>query len=121
MDNNKNKMILKYCPNFYRIINFDYFEDDYLTEKLINIYKKFIFNVSISSEDDIKIAKNIDVVLSKYIDDYLFRKEMKKELLQLRVSKNSPNILKTIVEGIITIFNKYEEGTTRKIYISRWI
>ena len=33
-----NKEVLKYCPNFYRIVNFDYSNDDYITEKLISIY-----------------------------------------------------------------------------------
>ena len=37
---NKNKQILKYCPNFYKIINFDFFEDDHFTEKLIAIYEE---------------------------------------------------------------------------------
>ena len=34
---NKNKIILQYCPNFYKIINYD-FERDSLTDKLINVY-----------------------------------------------------------------------------------
>lgn len=118
---NKNKIILKYCPNFYRIINFEYFEDDYLSERLINIYEEFIFNIDIANEQDIKIASQIDNVLSKYIENYEFRKEMKYMLKELKISKSTTNILKAIVEGIIYISNQYEEGATRKIYISKWI
>lgn len=118
---NKNKLILQYCPNFYHIINFEYFEDDYLSERLITLYEKFIFDINITNESDIKMASQIDKVLAKYIDDYQFRKEMKHELLELRIPKSVPNIIKAIVEGVISIFDKYEEGSTRKIYISRWI
>lgn len=118
---NKNEIILRHCPNFYRIINFEYFEDDYLSERLINIYEKFIFDIDIANEVDVKIASQIDKVLAKYIENYEFRKEMKNRLQQLKISKSTTNILKAIVEGIIHISNQYEEGATRKIYISRWI
>lgn len=117
---NKNKMILQYCPNFYKIINFD-FEDDSLTDKLISVYKKFIFTIDIKDMKEVKTANKIDKILAKYIEDYQFRKELKNGLMQFKISNTSSNILKSIVEGIISVFNKYEEGSTRKIYISRWI
>jgi len=50
-----NKLILKYCPNFDRIINLDYYEDDAVTERLIHIYEKFIFSSNIENEEDIKL------------------------------------------------------------------
>lgn len=118
---NKNKIILTYCPNFYRIINFEYYEDDCITEKLISIYEKFIFSIDLADKEDIKTAATIDKVLARYIDDYQFRKEMKHELFELKITGNTTNLLKTIVKGMINIFNRYEEGSTRRIYVSRWI
>lgn len=117
---NKNKMILQYCPNFYKIINFD-FEDDSLTDKLISVYRKFIFTIDIKDMKEVKTANQIDKILAKYIEDHKFRKELKEGLMHFKISSSSSNILKSIVEGIISVFNQYEEGTTRKIYISRWI
>lgn len=117
---NKNKMILQYCPNFYKIINFD-FEDDSLTDKLISVYKKFIFTIDVENMEEIKIANKIDRILAKYIEDYQFRKEIKYGLMKFKIPTTSSNILKSIIEGIISVFNKYEEGSTRKIYIARWI
>lgn len=118
---NTNKLILKYCPNFNRIINLDYYEDDILTEKLINIYEKFIFSIDINSENDMSLVHKIDHVFGKYIDDYTFRKELQAEIFRVKVDKPKTNILQTIVENIIRIFDKYQEDSTRKIYISRWI
>ena len=31
----KNKNILKYCPNFYKITNYDFDDDDHISLKLI--------------------------------------------------------------------------------------
>lgn len=118
---NKNKQVLEMCPNFYRIINFEYFEEDMVTEKLIKIYEDFIFKADIKKEEDAKMVKKIDYVLGKYIDDNLFRRKMQKEIFNVKVTRTYKNKLRTIVESIIAIFNHYEEDTTRSIYISRWI
>lgn len=116
-----NKEVLKHCPNFYRIVNFDYDKDDYITEKLITIYEDYIFKIDLTNLEDIKTATKIDKVLCKYIEDYTFRKELRKELVEVRIKKSCTDILKAIVESVITIFTRYEEYTTRNIYISRWI
>jgi hypothetical protein len=118
---NKNKIILNNCPNFYRIVNFDYFEDDYVTEKLIKIYEDFIFKIDVSNSEEIKMVKKIDYVLGKYIDDYLFRRKMQTEIYNVKIRKSCTDVLRAVVESIIAIFNRYEEETTRNIYISRWI
>lgn len=116
-----NKEVLKFCPNFDRIINLDYYEDDVITGKLIQIYEKFIFSSNIEDETDAYLIKEIDKVLGKYIDDYMFRKELQREIFKVKIRKTCSNIIKAIVESIIGIFEKYQEETTRKIYISRWI
>ena len=116
----KNKVILQYCPNFYKIINFDYFAEDLITDKLLKIYRSFIFSADINSPEQLGKVSEIDRVLAKYVDDYLFRKEMKHSLATLQI-KRSNNILLSLVDSLISIFNNYEEGTTRKIYVSRWI
>ncbi len=116
----KNKMILEYCPNFYKIVNFEYFEDDLITEKLLKIYRKFIFSVELTDENEVKKATTIDELLSKYVDDYLFRKEIKYGLTNLKFKKGD-NIIKSVIDSLINIFDNYLEGTTRSIYIARWI
>jgi len=118
---NKNKQVLKYCPNFYRIINFDFFEEDVFTEKLISIYKEFIFGANIADEEELNLVAQVDKVLVKYIDDYMFRREVKSGLMQLKVKRDVDNILKLIVKNIIKMLEMYEEGATRKIYLARWI
>ena len=117
----KNKLIIKHCPNFYKIINFDYFENDKITERLISIYEKFIFSADIHNEVYMKKVSEVDKVLGKYVDDYAFRKEMKFELKRIRIKKDHPNRLEMLVSNILRIKDLYEEGFTRKIYISRWI
>ena len=118
---NKNKAVLEMCPNFYRIINYEYFEEDVVTGKLIKIYEDFIFKADIKDEEEAQMVKKIDYVLGKYIDDNLFRRKMQKEIFNVKVSKTYKNMLFAIVANIIAIFNHYEQDTIRSIYIARWI
>ena len=117
---NSNKDILKYCPNYYTIINFDFKDNDIVSDKLIKVYKSYIFSIDEKSEEDIKRVEELDNVLASYIKDYLFRSTLQKEIMTVKVKKDN-NVLKNLVDIIIKIFTSYEEYTTRKIYISKWI
>lgn len=116
-----NKMVLNYCPNFYKIVNFDTDQDDNISKKLISIYQDYIFNIDLANVEETKLVKEIDNALAKYIDDYEFRKNLKLSILQVKIKKSCTNVLKAIVESIVSIFNNYEEYTTRNVYIARWI
>lgn len=118
---NRNKEVLKYCPNFHKIVNFNYDEADYITDKLVTIYKDYIFKINLNNNESIENVKKIDYVLSRYIDDYLFRKELNRELPTVKINKNCTDILKAIIDCVIEIFDNYQEYSTRRIYISRWI
>jgi len=117
---NSNKEILKYCPNYYNIVNFDFQENDLISEKLVNIYKNYNFSINIKNNDEVNKIEELDRVLSNYINDYLFRSTLQKEIVTVKV-KNDNNIIRSLVDVIIKIFSNYEEYTTRKIYISKWI
>ncbi len=117
----KNKLILKHCPNFYKIINYEIAPDDNITLKLLNIYQNYIFSIDINNDEDLHRIEKFDYVFNKYLEDYFFRKDMKSRLLSIKVSKNAPNLAEILVDSIISAFELYETGYTRNIYFARWI
>ena len=116
----KNKIILKNCPNFYKIKNYEFDEDDYITLKIISIYEDYIFNINEKNNEELEKIKELDSILCKYIEDYTFRKEIKKGLMNLKIKRGS-NITDIITDSIISLYNSYEDGYTRNIYFARWI
>ena len=116
-----NKKILQYCPNFYKIISFESEDGDTITDKIISIYREYIFRIDPNNNEDLLRVKEIDQVIYKYIEDYSFRRELKSEIVKVKISREEKDILKKFIEYIIRIFNNYEEYTTRTIYVSRWI
>ncbi len=116
-----NKLIISYCKNFYKIINFEPIGEDAITSRLIRIYQEYIFRIDVHNQEDINTIQKLDEVLGKYIDDYLFRDELKRQIVKVQISKDVKDVLKEFIKSIIKIFNNYEEFTTRRIYISKWI
>ena len=116
----KNKEILKHVPFFYKIINFEFYEDDELSKRLINIYQDYVFKVDITDKKEVEKLESIDKVLNKYIEDYSFRKELKREMQNIKVRKDE-DILTAIVNWVIKTYDNYEFGYTKNIYFSRWI
>lgn len=116
----KNREVLAHCPHFYTIINFEYYSDDLVSEKLIDIYERFIFSVDITDRENVEKIEKLDKVLFKYINDYCFREQVKSDMMTIKV-KRGDNILETIVSAILGFWDSYELLLTRKINITRWI
>ncbi len=115
-----NKEVLKYCPNYYDIVNFNFNEEDMISDKIVGIYKNYIFSINTHNTEEVSKVKELDRVLGSYLKDYLFRSTLQKEIISVKVKKDN-NLIRNFVDAILKIFVNYEEYTTRKLYISKWI
>ena len=77
--------------------------------------ERFLYN-----KDEVDSLEKIDYVLNKYIEDYMFRKQLQKDVMNIRV-KTSDNFIKKAIEAILGFYDSYEAGYTRNIYFARWI
>ena len=105
---NDNKKVLTYCPNFYKIIEFKPIEGDEITKSIIKMYKEYIFKVDININENIIEIGKLDEAVSKYIDDYIFRKELKKEILLIKVKNDCKDILKFLKKYKVKIIEFYQ-------------
>lgn len=117
---NKNIEVLKHCPHFYTIINFEYYNNDIISERLINIYESYIFNVDITNVDNKKKIEKLDTIMYKYISDNIFRNEFKDDIRNIKLKK-SDNLLDAIVNAILKVFDEYCKVRLKRIPITRWI
>jgi len=115
--NSKNKYIILKCPNYYHIINFNYIEGDYFTANMIKIYQSYIFTIDIRKKEDVDKIISLDKIIAKYLDDYLFRKEMKIALTNVTFKKDI-HLLDNLINTIIDTFKNMK---FTKRYVSKWI
>ncbi len=116
-----NKIILKYCPDYYRIINVEFNDFDYMTDKIIGIYQSYIFSVNVNNKSDLKSVNSLNKAIARYIDDREFKTILNNFLVSLKVLKSETNVIGYIAKKIIAEYEKYMEGWTRNLYIPRWI
>lgn len=123
MDNNylNNKVILKYCPDYYRIINEEFSELDTMSDKIIEIYQSFIFSIDINVKEELKLITQLNKAVCRYFDDREFKRMLTLSLMALRLPKSTKDVLGAIAREIIKQYNKYMEGFTRNLYIPKWI
>ena len=116
-----NKIILNYCKDYYRIINEEFTELDFMTSKLIQIYQSYIFSINVKNNSERKKIIALNEAVVRYFEDREFKKMLTNFLVSLKVSKKETNVLLYIVNAIIKEHEKYMEGLTRNLYIPRWI
>ena len=116
-----NKIILKYCKDYYRIINEEFNELDFMSDKIIHIYQTFIFSLNARNKSDIKKAMDLNKSIARYFDDREFRTLLNNFLKGLKVSRSETNVISYIANAIMKEYEKYMEGFTRNLYIPRWI
>jgi len=116
-----NKIIIKCCKDYYRIINEEFSEDDYMSDKVIGIYQSFIFSINAKNKNDLKKAVALNTAIARYFDDREFRTLLNSFLRTLKVSKSESNVVAYIANEINKEYEKYREGFTRNLYIPRWI
>ena len=115
-----NEQILKHCPHFYTIINFEFYSDDNISEKLIDVYQKYVFTINLNNKEEVKKLEKLDKLMYTYISDNAFRNQIKLDIRSIKVAK-SGNILESIVNAIIGFFEKYEDIRISRVVLPRWI
>lgn len=75
--------LLKICPNYEKINSYEFFEGDTFSETMINFYIKLIDNIDMNSKEETDFLSNLDTALSKYVDNYKFRKFLKTKLVEI--------------------------------------
>lgn len=118
---NDAKKVLSYCPNYYKIINEEFDENDVVTGKLIQIYSEFVFSVNVNNKEELNELEKINEAMTKYFSNEDFRRELTKLITEMKIKKDIDNILFYIVKSINKTYKKYLENYTRNLYIPKWI
>ena len=113
--------ILKYCPNYDYIVNYDYEYGDNISSKLIDWYRELIFAVNGNDEKQLKIVEALDKGLYLYVKDNKYKTEFKKYLRLEDINLESKKLIKDLIKKIIIFTSKYEQKQIMEVASSIWI
>ncbi len=113
--------VLKYCPNFDSIVNYDYEYGDTLSSKLIDWYRDLVFSTDGNNEKQLTIISFVDKSLSMYVKDRRYKKGLSKILTVEDISLNNQNLIKELIKKIVLFTNNYEKKKVLEISSSKWL
>ena len=113
--------ILKHCPHYDSIVNYEYEYGDSFSSKLIDWYRELIFAVNPDDEKQLKVVEALDNGLYLYVKDNQYKREFRKQLKIEDIDLESKKLIKALIKKIIVFTSKYEHRTLMEFTSSIWI
>ena len=108
--------LLKICPNYEKINSYEFFEGDTFSETMINFYLELIDDINMEDNEQTKFLSDLDSALSKYVDDYKFRKYLKTQLVE--IDKTKKYYTYKVTMKLIETSDKFDGS---QVESARWI
>lgn len=115
------KKILKCCPYYDEVINYDIDYTDELSFDLIDWYKDLIFSCNGDNEEEVKTINKIDKSMYLYVNNINYRKGLKKIINNRDIDLNSNRSRNKLIRKILYYTRRYEEAEILNITSSRWL
>lgn len=113
--------ILSNCPNYDKIVNYEYEYGDTLSSKLIDWYRELIFSCDGENVNQLRIIYQIDHSLSMYVDDSQYKRGLSKILSKDEVDLNNSVLIQSVIKKIIEFTNQYERDEILGLVNNKWL
>lgn len=113
--------ILSNCPNYDKIVNYEYEYGDTLSSKLIDWYRELIFSCDGENVNQLRIIYQIDHSLSMYVEDSQYKRGLSKILSKDEVDLNNSVLIQNVIKKIIEFTNQYERDEILELVNNKWL
>ena len=113
--------ILSNCPNYDKIVNYEYEYGDTLSSKLIDWYRELIFSCDGENANQLRIIYQIDHSLSMYVEDNQYKRGLSKILSKDEVDLNNSVLIQNVIKKIIEFTNQYEKDEILELVSNKWL
>lgn len=113
--------ILSNCPNYDKIVNYEYEYGDTLSSKLIDWYRELIFSCDGENVNQLRIIYQIDHSLSMYVEDNQYKRGLSKILSKDEIDLNNSVLIQNVIKKIIEFTNQYERDEILELVNNKWL
>lgn len=113
--------ILSNCPNYDKIVNYDYEYGDTLSSKLIDWYRELVFSCDGENANQLSIIYQIDRGLSLYVEDNQYKRGLSQIITKDDIDLNNSDLIKNVIKKIIEFTNKYENEEILELVNNKWL
>lgn len=115
------RVVLKNCPNYDTIINYEYPYGDTLSKKLIDWYRELIFSADGTNENQLMLIRALDKSLYLYVKDNKYKRGLKKIIKDEELSFQNKNVIKDVIKKLIEYTNNYEKKEVLEVTVAKWL
>ena len=115
------KTILENCPNFDKIVHYEYPYGDYLSKKLIDWYRELIFSANGKDENQLMLIRALDRSLYLYVRDNKYKRGLRKIITVNDLTLDNKETIKNVIHKLIEFTSNYEKREVREVSVSRWL
>jgi hypothetical protein len=115
------KKIFENCPNFEKIIHYEYPFGDILSKKLIDWYRELIFSANGNNENQLLLIRALDRSLYLYVRDNKYKRGLRKIITTDDLTFENKDLIKEVIKRLIEFTNNYEKKEVREVSVSKWL
>ncbi len=115
------KKILENCPNYDKIVNYEYPYGDILSKKLIDWYRELIFSANGNNENQLMLIRALDRSLYLYIKDNRYKRGLRKIVNVDELTFENKGIIKEVIKKLIDFTSSYEKKEVREVKVAKWL
>jgi len=113
--------ILKHCPNYDYIVNYEYEYGDSLSSKLIDWYRELIFSANGDNEKQLLLINALDRSLYLYIKDNKYKRGIRKIITDEELTFQDKNLIKDVIKKLIEFTSNYEKREVLEFNNTKWL
>ena len=115
------RKVLSNCPNFDKIVNYEYPYGDTLSKKLIDWYRELIFSANGNDEKQLMLINSLDRSLYLYIKDNKYKRGLRNIITDEELTFEDKDLIKGVIKKLIEFTSSYEKKEVLEFNITRWL
>lgn len=110
---------LKCTPNYNEIINYNFDENDFVSQRIINYYQEFIFGNLYKPQP--KKIRLFDKLVDEYIKNDRFYRYVQFYLKELELSNGNMDYYENLDENLENLYKEFEKNNLSKVVSTKWL
>ena len=115
------RKVLKNCPHYDQVVNYEYPYGDTLSKKLIDWYRELIFSANGNDEKQLLLINALDRSLYLYIKDNKYKRGIRQIITDEELTFEDKKLIKEVIRKLIEFTTSYEKKEVLEFSNTKWL
>ena len=115
------RKVLRNCPHYDQVVNYEYPYGDTLSKKLIDWYRELIFSANGNDEKQLLLINALDRSLYLYIKDNKYKRGIRQIITDEELTFEDKKLIKEVIRKLIEFTTSYEKKEVLEFSNTKWL